>query len=92
MWDSVWFTRCGKYIYIYKRMQKGLFGAETIKQATRLMKANVFTCPELVSSCIENIETGKHISCTVNVRDKEIALKEAHESQKRIEKSKLTFF
>jgi hypothetical protein len=45
-----------------------------------------------VSSCYENIETGKHINCFVNVRDKEIALKEAHESQKRIEKSKLTSF
>jgi Asp-tRNA(Asn)/Glu-tRNA(Gln) amidotransferase A subunit family amidase len=69
-------------------MQKGLLGAETIKQATRLMKANVFTCPELVESCYENISAGKHINCYVNVRDKEIALKEAHESQKRIEKSK----
>jgi hypothetical protein len=56
------------------------------------MKANVFTCPELVSSCYDNIDAGKHINCFVNVRDKEIALKEAHESQKRIEKSKLTSF
>ena len=56
------------------------------------MKANVFTCPELVSSCYDNIDAGKHINCFVNVRDKEIALKEAHESQKRIEKSKFTAF
>ena len=47
-------------------MQKGLLGAETIKQATRLMKANVFTCPELVSSCYDDIQAGKHINCFVN--------------------------
>ena len=41
------------------------------------MKANVFTCQELVSACYENIEKGKHINCYVNVRDKELALKEA---------------
>ena len=69
-------------------MNKGILGAETIKQATRLMKANVFTCQELVSSCYDNIEKGRQINCYVNVRDKELALKEAHESQKRIEKSK----
>jgi Asp-tRNA(Asn)/Glu-tRNA(Gln) amidotransferase A subunit family amidase len=69
-------------------MNKGILGAETIKQATRLMKANVFTCQELVSACYDNIEKGKHINCYVNVRNKELALKEANESQKRIEKSK----
>ena len=55
-------------------MNKGILGAETIKQATRLMKANVFTCPELVSACYDNIEKGKNINCYVNVRDKEQAL------------------
>lgn len=61
-------------------MNKGILGAETIKQATRLMKANVFTCQELVSACYERIEGGKNINCYVNVRDKELALKEAYES------------
>jgi len=30
------------------KMEKGILGAKTIKQASRLMKANVFTCPELI--------------------------------------------
>lgn len=30
-------------------MEKGILGAKTIKQAARLMKANVFTCPELIT-------------------------------------------
>lgn len=73
---------------IFHKMNKGILGAETIKQATRLMKANVFTCPELVNACYDNIEAGKHINCYVNVRSKELALKEAAESQRRIERSK----
>lgn len=55
-------------------MNTNLLGAKTIKQASRLMKANVFTCPELVNACYEHIENGKDINCFVNVRDKELAL------------------
>jgi len=31
-------------------MQKGILGAQTMKQAMRLMKANVFTAPELIEA------------------------------------------
>ena len=37
-------------------MDKGILGAKTIKQASRLMKANVFTCPELIEATFDNIE------------------------------------
>ena len=37
-------------------MEKGILGAKTIKQASRLMKANVFTCPELIEATYENID------------------------------------
>ena len=69
-------------------MDKGILGAKTIKQAARLMKANVFTCPELIEATYDNIESQKHLNAYVNVRAQEQALKEAEESQKRIEKSK----
>lgn len=69
-------------------MEKGILGARTIKQASRLMKANVFTCPELVEATYANIAANTHLNAFVNTRDKELALKEAEESQKRIEKSK----
>ena len=69
-------------------MDKGILGAKTIKQASRLMKANVFTCPELIEQTYENIGARSHLNAYVNVRRKEEALKEAEESQKRIEKSK----
>ena len=69
-------------------MDKGSLGAKTIKQAARLMKANVFTCPELIEATYDNIESQKHLNAYVNVRAQEQALKEAEESQKRIEKSK----
>jgi len=69
-------------------MDKGILGARTIKQASRLMKANVFTCTELVEATYANISAKTHLNAYVNIRDKELALKEAEESQKRIEKSK----
>ena len=69
-------------------MEKGILGAKTIKQAARLMKANVFTCPELVEATYENINRQQHLNAYVNVRDKQEALREAEESQRRIEKSK----
>ena len=69
-------------------MDKGILGAKTIKQAARLMKANVFTCPELIEATYENIGAQEHLNAYVNVRAKEQAIKEAEESQKRIEKSK----
>ena len=36
-------------------MEKSLLGAKTIKQAMRLMKANVFTSPELIEATYKNI-------------------------------------
>ena len=68
-------------------MEKGILGAKTIKQAARLMKANVFTCPELIEATYENISNQTHLNAYVNVREQDQALKEAEESQKRIEKS-----
>ena len=70
-------------------MDKGLLGAKTIKQATRLMKANVITSPELIESTFANINRLEHLNAYVNVRPMEEALEEAEASQKRIEKSKL---
>ena len=52
------------------------------------MKANVFTCPELVEATYENIDAQSHLNGFVNIRDRSEALREAEESQKRIEKSK----
>jgi Asp-tRNA(Asn)/Glu-tRNA(Gln) amidotransferase A subunit family amidase len=69
-------------------MDKGILGAKTIKQAARLMKANVFTCPELIEATYANVDTYKELNAYVNVRNKEDSLREAEESQKRIEKSK----
>jgi len=68
-------------------MDKGILGAKTIKQASRLMKANVFTCPELIEQTYENIDARSHLNAYVNVRGRDEALKEAEESQKRIEKN-----
>ena len=69
-------------------MDKGILGAKTIKQASRLMKANVFTCPELIEQTYENIDSRSHLNAFVNVRSRDQALQEAEESQKRIERSK----
>ena len=68
-------------------MEKGILGARTIKQAQRLMKANVFTCPELIEATYENIEARKHLNAYVSTRAMEETLAEAEASQKRIEKS-----
>jgi len=68
-------------------MQNGLLGAKTIKQAARLMKANVFTAPELIEETYKNIENAKYLNALCAVRDQEQALREAEESQKRIEKN-----
>ena len=69
-------------------MESGLLGATTIKQASRLMKANVFTAPELVEATYANIKKLEHLNAYVAVRPMEEAVKEAEESQKRIERSK----
>ena len=69
-------------------MEKGILGAKTIKQASRLMKANVFTSQELVEATYANIEKKQHLNGYVSVRPMEEALKEAEASQKRIERSK----
>ena len=69
-------------------MEKGILGAKTIKQASRLMKANVFTSQELVEATYANIEKKQHLHGYVSVRPMEEALKEAEASQKRIERSK----
>lgn len=73
-------------------MDKGILGAKTVKQAARLMKANVFTSPELIEATYENIEARKNLNAYVTVRDKEEALREAEASQKRIERSKYILF
>lgn len=77
-------------------MKKGLLGANTLKQANRLMRANVFTSQELVEASLERIaETNDEINAMIEIRDKEELLREAEASQKRIEKSKcmlLNFF
>lgn len=69
-------------------MDKGILGAKTIKQASRLMKANQFTAPELIEATYSNIEARKDLNAFVNVRPKEEALREAEASQERIERSK----
>jgi len=51
------------------------------------MKANVFTCPELIEATYDNIAARSHLNAYVNIRDSKEALKEAEESQKRIEKN-----
>ena len=61
-------------------MDKGILGAKTIKQASRLMKANVFTCPELIEETYKNMEKQKHLNAYVNFRPKDEALREAEES------------
>ena len=68
-------------------MDKGILGATTIKQASRLMKANVFTCPELIEATYGNIGAKSDLNAYVNIRPQEESLREAEESQKRIEKS-----
>ena len=73
-------------------MDKGILGAKTVKQAARLMKANVFTAPELIEATYENMEKRAHLNGYVSIRPKEEALREAEEAQKRIERSKLTTF
>ena len=69
-------------------MDKGILGAKTVKQAARLMKANVFTAPELIEATFDNIELRSNLNAYCNMRPKENALREAEESQKRIERSK----
>jgi Asp-tRNA(Asn)/Glu-tRNA(Gln) amidotransferase A subunit family amidase len=61
-------------------MDKGILGAKTIKQASRLMKANVFTCPELIEATYQNIDTRSNLNAYVNIRDRSEALREAEES------------
>ena len=43
-------------------MDKGILGAKTVKQAARLMKANVFTAPELIEATFENMEKRSHLN------------------------------
>ena len=54
-----------------KLMEKSLLGAKTIKQAMRLMKANVFTSPELVEAAYKNIVSKAHLNAFVNIRNLE---------------------
>ena len=49
-------------------MDKGILGATTIKQASRLMKANVFTCPELIEATYGNIVEKSDLNAYVNIR------------------------
>jgi len=57
----------------------------------RLMKANVFTAPELADACLKNTEVHSELNAFVNFRDRDLIMKEAEESQARIEKSKWKF-
>ena len=50
-------------------MDKGILGAATIKQASRLMKANVFTCPELIEATYANIDARQDLNAYVSVRN-----------------------
>jgi Asp-tRNA(Asn)/Glu-tRNA(Gln) amidotransferase A subunit family amidase len=61
-------------------MERGILGAKTIKQASRLMKANVFTCPELIEATYENIDSQSNLNAYVNIRDRSESLREAEES------------
>ena len=45
-----------------------------------MMKANVFTCPELIEATYENIDTRSNLNAFVNLRARDEALKEAEES------------
>ena len=59
-----------------------------MKQAMRLMKANVFTSTELVESSIKNLDKYDYLNAFVSHRDREVMMREAEASQVRIEKSK----
>jgi hypothetical protein len=52
------------------------------------MKSNVFTAPELAEACLKNTEVHSNLNAFVNFRDRDLIMKEADESQTRIEKSK----
>ncbi len=54
----------------------------------RLMKANVFTSPELVQASIENLDKFDYLNAYVTYRDRDLMMKEAEAAQIRIEKSK----
>jgi Asp-tRNA(Asn)/Glu-tRNA(Gln) amidotransferase A subunit family amidase len=69
-------------------MKKDLLGAKTIKQAMRLMKANVFTAQELCDATIKQLEECRHLNAYVSYADQAQMRREAEESQLRIEKSK----
>ena len=58
-------------------MEKQLLGAKTIKQVMRLMKANVFTSPELVEASIKNLDKYDYLNAYVSYRDREVMMKEA---------------
>ena len=58
-------------------MDKSILGAKTIKQAMRLMKANVFTAPEMTEQVIKNTTKHKDLNAFVNLRDTSIMMKEA---------------
>ena len=45
-----------------------------------MMKANVFTCPELIEATYENIDARSNLNAFVNLRARDEALKEAEES------------
>ena len=44
------------------------------------MKANVFTCPELIEATYENIDNQQNLNAYVNIRGRDEALREAEES------------
>jgi hypothetical protein len=58
----------------------------------RLMKANVFTAPELAEAALKNTEVHSDLNAFVNFRDRDTIMKEAEASQIRIEKSKSCLF
>ena len=54
----------------------------------RLMKANVFTSPELIEASVKNLQKYDYLNAYVSYRDTDLMFKEAEAAQVRIEKSK----
>ena len=46
----------------------------------RLMKANVFTSPELIEASVKNLEKYDYLNAYVSYRDRDIMYKEAEAS------------
>ncbi len=56
-----------------------------------LMKANVFTAPDLLEAAFKNMDENKHLNCFVTYADRKQMMKEAEQAQIRIDKSKHSY-